>query len=89
MRLLLAALMISLGLSLQASAQVVDPRILQLEEQLRQLNGRIEELNFQMLQMQETLRRQQEDNEFRLQQLEEEQQGSIRATPKLRRLFEH
>ncbi|MEN0000983.1 MAG: tol-pal system protein YbgF [Pseudomonadota bacterium] len=81
MRLLLAALMISLGLSLQASAQVVDPRILQLEEQLRQLNGRIEELNFQMLQMQETLRRQQEDNEFRLQQLEEEQQGSIEATP--------
>lgn len=42
-----------------------------LEEQIRALNGRVEELNFQILQMQEQIRKQQEDNEFRLQQLEE------------------
>jgi tol-pal system protein YbgF len=41
-----------------------------LEEQLRQMNGKIEELNFQVLQMQEQMRKQQEDNEFRFQQLE-------------------
>ena len=42
-----------------------------LEEQLRQMNGKIEELNFQVLQMQEQMRKQQEDNEFRFQQLED------------------
>ena len=52
-------------------AQTYDPRVTQLEEQVRQLNGRVEELNFQLLQMQEALRKAQEDNEFRLQQLEE------------------
>ena len=41
-----------------------------LEDQLRQMNGKIEELNFQVLQMQEQIRKQQEDNEFRFQQLE-------------------
>jgi tol-pal system protein YbgF len=41
-----------------------------IEDQIRQLNGKIEELNFQILQMQEQIRKQQEDNEFRLQQLE-------------------
>ncbi|MER9135259.1 tol-pal system protein YbgF [Mesorhizobium sp. M0047] len=41
-----------------------------VEEQLRQMNGKIEELNFQVLQMQEQIRKQQEDNEFRFQQLE-------------------
>jgi len=41
-----------------------------LEDQLRQMNGKIEELNFQILQMQEQIRKQQEDNEFRFQQLE-------------------
>lgn len=41
-----------------------------LEDQLRQLNGKVEELNFQILQMQEQIRKQQEDNEFRFQQLE-------------------
>jgi tol-pal system protein YbgF len=45
-------------------------RVQQLEEQLRQLNGRIEEMSFQLLQMQETIRKAQEDNEFRFQQLE-------------------
>jgi tol-pal system protein YbgF len=42
-----------------------------IEDQLRQLNGKIEELNFQILQMQEQIRKQQEDNEFRFQQLEQ------------------
>jgi tol-pal system protein YbgF len=41
-----------------------------LEDQIRQMNGKIEELNFQILQMQEQIRKQQEDNEFRFQQLE-------------------
>ncbi len=45
-------------------------RIQQLEDQLRQLNGRIEEMSFQLLQMQETIRKAQEDNEFRFQELE-------------------
>lgn len=51
-------------------AQAGDPRVTGLEEQLRQLNGRVEELNFQILQMQDQLRRLQEDNEFRFQELE-------------------
>ncbi|MGD9913715.1 MAG: tol-pal system protein YbgF [Rhizobiaceae bacterium] len=51
-------------------AQAGDPRITQLEEQIRQLSGTIEELNFQVLQMQEQMRKMQEDNEFRFQQLE-------------------
>ncbi|KQO76004.1 tol-pal system protein YbgF [Rhizobium sp. Leaf262] len=45
-------------------------RVQQLEEQIRQLNGRIEEMSFQLLQMQETIRKAQEDNEFRFQELE-------------------
>lgn len=53
-------------------AQAGDPvfRIGQLEEQIRALNGRIEELGFQMLQMQEQMRQMQQDNEFRFQELE-------------------
>ncbi|MGB3418321.1 MAG: tol-pal system protein YbgF [Mesorhizobium sp.] len=46
-----------------------------LEDQIRQLNGKIEELNFQVLQMQEQIRKQQEDNEFRFQQLEQTGSG--------------
>ncbi len=45
-------------------------RIDQLQEEIRSLNGRIEDLTFQILQMQENMRKQQEDNEFRLQELE-------------------
>ena len=45
-------------------------RIGQLEEQVRSLNGKIEELGFQLLQMEERIRQMQEDNEFRFQQLE-------------------
>ena len=48
-----------------------DPRITALEEQVRSLSGTIEELNFQILQMQEQLRKVQEDNEFRFQELEQ------------------
>lgn len=53
-------------------AQAGDPvfRIGQLEEQVRTLNGRIEELGFQLLQMQEQMRQMQQDNEFRFQELE-------------------
>ena len=54
-----------------------------LEDQLRQMNGKIEELNFQILQMQEQIRKQQEDNEFRFQQLEGGSQGGqTPAAPK-------
>lgn len=45
-------------------------RIGQLEEQIRSLNGRIEEMSFQLLQMQEQIRKFQEDNEFRFQEIE-------------------
>ncbi|MFZ1813983.1 MAG: tol-pal system protein YbgF [Rhizobiaceae bacterium] len=46
-------------------------RMNQLEESNRALNGRIEELNFQLLQLQEQIRKMQEDNEFRFQELEQ------------------
>ena len=49
---------------------VFDPRVTTLEEQLRQLSGTIEELNFHILQMQEQMRKMQEDNEFRFQEIE-------------------
>ena len=51
-------------------AQAGDPRITALEEQIRSLAGTVEELNFQILQMQEQMRKMQEDNEFRFQELE-------------------
>src|SRR5690606_7082390 len=51
-------------------AQVSDTRVTALEEQIRSLSGTIEELNFQILQMQEQMRKMQEDNEFRFQELE-------------------
>jgi len=57
------------GVSYQI-AQATDPGTYALEEQVRQLNGKIEELTFQMLELQEQMRRMQEDNEFRFQQLE-------------------
>jgi tol-pal system protein YbgF len=52
----------------------------QVEEQIRLLNGKVEELTFQILQMQEQVRKLQEDNEFRFQELEKSKQGS--AAPK-------
>lgn len=45
-------------------------RLMQLEEENRRLNGKVEELSFQMLQIQEQLRKMQEDNDFRFQELE-------------------
>ena len=51
-------------------AQAMDPRVGQLEEQIRNLNGRIEEMSYQLLQMQEQIRKAQEDNEYRFQDLE-------------------
>ena len=51
-------------------------RVQQMEEQIRQLNGRIEEMSFQLLQMQEQLRKTQEDNEFRFQELEKSENGA-------------
>lgn len=50
----------------------------QLEEQIRLLSGKVEELNFQILQMQEQVRKMQEDNEFRFQELEKSKQGSVK-----------
>ena len=52
--------------------QATDPslRISQLEEQVRNLTGQVEDLGFQMLQMEEKIRKMQEDMEFRLQDLE-------------------
>ena len=50
--------------------QAADPRVGQLEEQLRAMNGRVEELNFLVLELQEMLRKQQKDYEFRFQELE-------------------
>jgi len=76
----LLAVLASPASALEANAPIimaqsgnVDYRVSVLEEQIRQLNGRIEELNFQLLEMQERIRRQQEDNDFRLQQIEEKQ----------------
>ncbi len=48
----------------------------QMDEQIRLLNGKVEELTFQILQMQEQMRKLQEDNEFRFQELEKSKQGS-------------
>ncbi|WP_161992787.1 tol-pal system protein YbgF [Aureimonas leprariae] len=45
-------------------------RISQLEEENRRLNGKVEELSFQVLQMQEQMRKMQEDNDFRFQEIE-------------------
>ena len=72
-----AALALAAPGTMPAAAQSGDAliRLNQLEAQVRDLNGRIEELNFFILQMQEELRRQKEDNEFRFQDLE--QQGSL------------
>lgn len=55
---------------LQLAQVQSDPRVIALEEQLRALNGTVEELNFQILQLQEQIRKMQEDNEFRFQELE-------------------
>nr|WP_321482041.1 tol-pal system protein YbgF [uncultured Cohaesibacter sp.] len=52
------------------SAASLAVRVDRLEEQMRQYNGQIEELNFRVRQLQEQLQRFQEDTEFRFQDLE-------------------
>ena len=74
------ALPLALAAGSPASAQVADPRVAQLEEQVRQLNGLVEELNFQILQMQDQLRRMQEDNELRFQEIEQRRSDAAPAT---------
>lgn len=73
MRKIVIGLLLFSASSLPVLAQSNDTafRINQLEEQVRQLNGRVEELNFQILEIQERMRQQQEDDEFRFQQIEE------------------
>ena len=58
-----------------AVAQSADFRVDQLQEEVRRLNGRVEELSFQLLQMEERMRKMQEDNEFRFQELEDRADG--------------
>lgn len=61
--------------------QAGDPRVVSLEEQVRQLNGKVEELNFLIIQLQEQLRRMQEDTEFRFQEIEQRSDaGTSRTT---------
>jgi tol-pal system protein YbgF len=45
-------------------------RMDRVEEQMRQLNGRLDEITWQLQQLQESIRRMQEDNEFRFRELE-------------------
>ncbi|MBX3597526.1 MAG: tol-pal system protein YbgF [Rhizobiaceae bacterium] len=59
------------GVSAQAPVILAQVGAQAIDEQLRQMNGRIEELNFQIMQLQEQIRKMQEDNEFRFQELEE------------------
>ncbi|MEM7301008.1 MAG: tetratricopeptide repeat protein [Pseudomonadota bacterium] len=59
----------------QSSVAEMTARTNQLEEQVRQLNGKVEDLSFQLLQLQEQIRKMQEDNEFRFQELEEKKSG--------------
>ena len=47
-------------------------RVNELEEQVRSLNGKVEEMTFQLLQLQEQIRKMQEDNEFRFRELEDQ-----------------
>ncbi len=63
----------SQAINVQASNAEV--QIQQMQETIRQLTGRIEDMNFQVLQLQEQLRKTQEDNEFRFQQLEKKPAG--------------
>ena len=58
----------------------VNVRLAQLEEQIRILTGQVEGLQFQMTQMQTFLERQQEDYEFRFEQLEGGGSGKAKAT---------
>lgn len=76
-----AAMCFIAALALPAKAQNAaqnQAAIFQMQEQMRQLNGRVEELTFQLLELQELLRQSREDNEARFLDLEEgSQQGSV------------
>lgn len=54
-------------------------RLQQLEDTVRQLNGRVEEMSYQLLQMQETIRKGQADADFRMQQLEKKSGGATNS----------
>lgn len=54
----------------QAPAGDTSGGVMQLQEQVRNLTGQIEDMNFQLLQMEEKIRKMQEDMEFRLQDIE-------------------
>ncbi|WP_279477697.1 tol-pal system protein YbgF [Aureimonas sp. SK2] len=69
---------------LMAQASDGGVRISQMEEEMRRLTGKVEELSFLVLQLQEQLRKSQEDNEFRFQDLEGKGSGSA-AKPAERR----
>jgi tol-pal system protein YbgF len=53
----------------QSSASDLTIRLDQLENQMRQLTGTVEQLQYRNQQLEQALRRQQDDNEFRFQQL--------------------
>ncbi|WP_185983317.1 tol-pal system protein YbgF [Aureimonas mangrovi] len=55
---------------LMAQAGDAGVRLSQMEEEIRRLTGRVEEMSFLVLQLQEQLRNAQEDNELRFQDLE-------------------
>ncbi|WP_182087103.1 tol-pal system protein YbgF [Aureimonas sp. ME7] len=61
-------------------------RMSQVEEEMRRLTGKVEELSFLVLQLQEQLRKTQEDNEFRFKDLEGGSGGgsNASATPQRR-----
>ncbi|MBO0904453.1 tol-pal system protein YbgF [Jiella sonneratiae] len=60
-------------------------RLNQLEDEVRRLNGKVEELSFQLLQAQEDMRKYREDSEFRFQQLEGGGSSPASAKPQERR----
>ena len=84
MKAILAALVLAVAvpaLPAHVRAQASDFRVDELQEEVRRLNGRVEELSFQLLQMEERMRKMQEDNEFRFQELEDKaDQGADGAT---------
>ena len=71
MKRLLTSVAIAGLLAGPAPAQDQSYRVIELEEQVRNLNGRVEELGFQVLQFEEKLRKMREEYEFRFQELEE------------------
>lgn len=72
--------------SLTQNVQSADNyKVLQLEETVRQLNGKVEELNFILLQLQEKLRKMEEDNELRFQDIEDK----LSALPRGKSLAEN